>query len=501
MSSFYLWTIGCQMNYADTWRLGEELRRLGYHEAERAERADLVVLNTCVVRQNAEDKCVGRLTSLKGWKQSHPDAFLVVMGCFVGDEAALRRVYPHVDLFLRPSDYMGLVHHLCTLLPGLGQQALPELGQQAWQAAPGEAEESPPVSMHVPISHGCDHHCTYCIVRVRRGRERSRPLAEVVSEVESLVRRGVREITLLGQNVDSYGRDLGREDRAAGDRMYGRGRVLPPTDDVGGLGREDRAPTAHVGLADLLRAVHRIEGLYRIRFLTSHPADLRPEVVEAVASLPGVCPHFELPIQAGDDQMLRRMARGSAVAEYRALIARIRAGVPGCSIATDVIVGFPGETEAQYRATYRLLEELRFDAVHCAAYSERPGTPAARLEDDVPQTEKERRRREVDDLQARIVGEINAQFLGQTVEVLVEDRRKGRWGGRTMTNKLVFFEDEGHDWRGRLAQVRLSWTGPWSMIGAPVVIKSSNRRPREPQSVALTGQSSARPQTGVPEKE
>jgi tRNA-2-methylthio-N6-dimethylallyladenosine synthase len=159
------------------------------------------------------------------------------------------------------------------------------------------------------------------------------------------------------------------------------------------------------------------------------------------------------------------MARGYTVAEYRALIDRIRKRIPECSVATDVIVGFPGETEAQYQATYRLLEELRFDAVHCAAYSERPGTPAARLYDDVPQAEKERRRSAIDDLQTRIVGEINARLLGQTVEVLVEGKRKGRWGGRTTTNKLVFFEDEGRDWQGRLVPVQITWTGPWSMIG------------------------------------
>ena len=450
MESYYLWTIGCQMNFADSWRLDQELRRLGYREAPQAEQADLVVLNTCVVRQNAEDKCVGRLTSLQGWKRRHPGSLLAVMGCLVGDVEALRRAHPHVDLFLRPSDYMSLVHYLCDhdLLPALS-------------AAPAEAV---PVSMHVPISYGCDHHCTYCIVRLRRGRERSRPIAEVVAEVESLVRRGVREVTLLGQNVDSYGHDLPPSPVGARSSRPG---ATPP--DVGarssrpgaGLPRPYRPPN----LADLLHAVHAVEGLYRIRFLTSHPADLHAEVIEAVAILPRVCPHFELPIQAGDDQVLRRMGRGYTVAEYHALIAGIRERIPGCSIATDVIVGFPGETEAQYQATYRLLEELRFDAVHCAAYSVRPGTPAAQLADDVPQAEKERRRQAIDDLQARIVGEINAQFLGQRVEVLVEDKRKGRWGGRTATNKLVFFEDEGREWRGELASVRVTWTGPWSMIG------------------------------------
>jgi tRNA-2-methylthio-N6-dimethylallyladenosine synthase len=428
MNTYYLWTIGCQMNFADSWRLGEELHRLGFSQVTRPKEADLVVLNTCVVRQNAEDKCVGRLTSLQGWKRRHPDRVLAVVGCFVGDEERLRQSYPFVDLFLQPSDYMGLVHYL-------HERDLTPLGRH--RPLPPEAE--PPPSMHVPISYGCDHHCTYCIVRLRRGVERSRSLDEIIAEVRALAARGVREVTLLGQNVDSYGHDL-----------------LP----LPGFGRP---PT----LADLLYAVHEISELYRIRFLTSHPADLRPEAIEAVATMPKVCPHFELPVQAGDDQILRRMGRGYTVSEYCDLIASIRARIPGCSIATDVIVGFPGETAAQYEATYRLLERLRFDAVHVAAYSERPGTPAERLEDDVPLEEKHRRRQAIDDLQSQIVGEINARLKGQCVEVLVESEEKGRWVGRTETNKLVYFEDEraDADWRGKLVQVRIGWTGPWSMIG------------------------------------
>jgi tRNA-2-methylthio-N6-dimethylallyladenosine synthase len=426
--TFYIWTIGCQMNLADSWRLGEELKRLGMAEVARAQDADLVVLNTCVVRQHAEDKCVGRLTSLQGWTRRHPDRLLVVVGCFVGDEAALREAYPYVDLFLRPSDYMGLVHYVCD--HDLAPSAV------AGQAVP-LPEGEVPVSMHVPISYGCDHHCTYCIVRLRRGAERSRPVEEIVGEIRALVARGVREVTLLGQNVDSYGHDLA---------------PMPS---------EDGPPT----LAALLYRVHEIEGLDRIRFLTSHPADLRPALIEAVAALPRVCPHFELPVQAGDDAVLRRMGRGYTVVQYRDLIARIRERVPACSIATDVIAGFPGETEAQYKATYELLRALRFDAVHVAAYSERPGTPAAELEDNVPLDEKQRRRQAIDDLQSCIVGEINEQLVGQRVEVLVEQLKGERWQGRTPTNKLVYFEDLGRDWRGRLAQVQVTWAGPWSMIG------------------------------------
>jgi tRNA-2-methylthio-N6-dimethylallyladenosine synthase len=407
------------MNKADSRAASEKLTKLGYRSVDRALGADLVILNTCVVRQSAENRAIGYLSSLKPLKRHAPRARLVVMGCMVGDETLerLRRRFPYVDAWLRPSDLQGL-------LDVVQADALPD------QSPDRESQLARPVSLFVPVMHGCDHFCTYCIVRLRRGRERSRPIEEVVSELRQLVARGAREVTLLGQNVDSYGHDL-----------------------PGG-------PT----LAGLLRAVHEIEGLQRIRFLTSHPADLRPELVEAVAELPRVCEHFELPVQSGDNEVLRRMGRGYSVGQYRALIERIRARIPGVALATDVIVGFPGETEAQFQNTFQLLAELRFDMVHVAAYSQRPGTPAARLPDDVAPEEKERRRRTIDDLQERIVGEINKQLVGQTVGVLVERRRKGRWQGRTRTNKLVFFEDEAR-WRGKLATVRITWAGPWSLIG------------------------------------
>ena len=264
---------------------------------------------------------------------------------------------------------------------------------------------------------------------------------EIVGEVRDLARRGVKEITLLGQNVDSYGHDL-----AGVDRRQAKGRWRPD-------------------LAELLEATHEIEGLERIRFLTSHPADMTERLIETAARLPKVCEQMEVPVQSGDDTVLRRMGRGYTVAEYRELVTRIRQAMPGVGLATDVIVGFPGETEAQFQATFDLLKELSFDIVHVAAYSPRTDTPAEQLPDDVPATEKERRRRAVDQLQEEIVGQINAQLLGETVEVLVEERHKGKWRGRTRTNKLVFFEVGDRDWTGRLARVRITRTGPWSMQG------------------------------------
>jgi tRNA-2-methylthio-N6-dimethylallyladenosine synthase len=413
MNRYHIWTIGCQMNDADSRRAAEELQRLGYLPTPRAEEADVILLNTCVVRQKAEDKVYGRLSSLKPLKERRPEVTLVVMGCLVAPETRqdLERRFPYVDLWLPPSEVKGLVE----FLEGEAREPLPL---------------TYPVSAYVPVATGCDQYCTYCIVRLRRGRERSRAMEEIVEEVRCLVERGVREVTLVGQIVDSYGHDLPAQ------------------------------PT----LADLLSEVHGVEGLWRIRFLTSHPNFMNDRLIEAVASLPKVCEHIELPVQAGDDRLLKRMGRRYTVSQYRRLLAKIRARIPGVSLATDIIVGFPGEREEEFEATYRLLEEERFDVIHVAAYSPRPSTPAARLPDDVPSEVKERRRQALEELQAVIAEEINQGLLGKTLEILVEERQKGKWKGRTRTNKLVFFQDD-NDWRGKLAPVQIIWAGPWSMQG------------------------------------
>jgi tRNA-2-methylthio-N6-dimethylallyladenosine synthase len=279
---------------------------------------------------------------------------------------------------------------------------------------------------------GCSHACTFCIIPSRRGSERSRHVGEIAAEVRSLVAQGVKEVTLLGQIVDRYGKDIAD------------------------------GPS----LADLLKVLDGIEGLERIRFLTSHPNYFTEELMDAVAGLPRVMPHIEIPIQAGDDAILKAMRRGYTQADYRRKIAQIRERIPGCSIATDVIVGFPGESHAQFMETYRLLEDLRLDSAHLARYSPRPGTVSARkMTDDVPEEEKMGRFRLLEELQEKIVGEINVRYLGQAVEVLFEEQVKGRWKGRTPTNKLVFVESR-EDLRGRLVPVTVTWTGPWSMQAA-----------------------------------
>ena len=457
MRRYHIWTIGCQMNVADSARLVAELEALGYQPTSRPEEADVIVLNTCVVRQSAEDRSVGRLNSLKSLKKRKPQTVLALMGCLVGVRPAedLPQRFPHVDVFLPPSDPGPLISFLRQR--GLETRSKKQETRSKKQEARGDLHPasclllpasyiSPPVTAYVPVIYGCNHFCTYCIVPYRRGRERSRPIDEVVAEVRALVAQGVREVTLLGQIVDRYGHDCKHATRNTQHETAGS---VPD-------------------LADLLRAVHGIDGLWRIRFLTSHPLYLGDRILEAVAELPKVCEHIEVPVQAGDDEVLRRMRRGYTVAEYRSLVERIRQRIPDCAIATDVIVGFPGETEAQFQATYDLLAELKLDMVHVAAYSVRPGTLAARkMVDDVPPEEKKRRLKAVDALQERIVSEINRRLVGQTVEVLVEGKRKGKWRGRTRTNKLVFFRDEA-DWRGRLAAVRITWAGPWSMRGEVV---------------------------------
>jgi tRNA-2-methylthio-N6-dimethylallyladenosine synthase len=292
-----------------------------------------------------------------------------------------------------------------------------------------EHERGKLVAAHVPVVLGCSHACTFCIIPSRRGAERSRPAEQVLAEARALVTQGVKEITLLGQIVDRYGKDL------------------------------PEGPN----LATLLHALHQVEGLERIRFLTSHPNYFGEDIMQAVAELPRVMPHIEIPVQAGDDEVLKNMRRGYTQAGYREIVQKIRERIPGSSIATDIIVGFPGESEAQFMQTYHLLEDLRLDVAHLARYSTRPGTVAERrFTDDVAEEEKMRRFRLLEELQEKIVGEINRGYLGKKVEVLFEDKVKNRWRGRTPTNKLVFTETE-QDLRGKVVPVSVTWTGPWSM--------------------------------------
>ncbi|MBI4331576.1 MAG: MiaB/RimO family radical SAM methylthiotransferase [Chloroflexi bacterium] len=496
MASYYIWTIGCQMNKADSERVKGLFDSWGLAPAPDVQSADTIVLNSCVVRQKAENRVVSKIGSLAALKRKRPDASIIVIGCLVdGQTDELRRLYPHVDAFFKAGEYgdiaaWGVSKGLgganppvspfakggrdMTSLFARGREDLPSpfanggenpsvspfakggRGMTSLFARRGEdlpspfakRGENPPESpfekggqkgdspvAYVPVIHGCDNFCSYCIVPYRRGREKSRPAAEIISEVRGMAARGVREVTLVGQNVDSYGHDLPE-----------------PAD-----------------LAVLLQELNEIEGLYRLRFLTSHPKDMTLRLIRMIAGMDKVCRHINLPVQSGNDEILKAMRRGYTSANYRKLIEEIRRFLPDAALSTDVIVGFPGETEEQFLDTYRLLEEVRFDAVHVAAYSPRAGTLASRtLKDDVPVEVKMARLQRVEALQEKVAGEINSELAGKTVEVLVEKRAGEKWSGRTRSNKLVFFE-AGGDLVGKLVCVRIDRTSPWSLTGEPIL--------------------------------
>jgi tRNA-2-methylthio-N6-dimethylallyladenosine synthase len=422
---YYVWTVGCQMNVSDSERLESALQGVGYAPSDRPEDASFIVLNSCSVRASAEERIIGKLGDLRQLKRTQPDTRIVLWGCMVGpnNQSIFQSRLPMVDHFVSPS----AVDEVVALAPhSLYQLDEPALPVASWA--------HPPVSVHVPIQYGCNMSCAFCVIPLRRGKERSRPLEEIVDEVRRIVARGAKEITLLGQIVDSWGHDL--------------------------PGRPE--------LADLLRAVHEVPGLVRLRFLTSHPAWMTDKLVATVAALPRCQHEINLPVQAGHDDILKLMRRGYTVARYRELIGKIRAAMPDIALTTDVIVGHPGEKREHFEATLALAEEVGFDKIHIAAYSARPGTRAFDMEQDaamaVAEAEKQARRVELEQLQERIATQRNARLLGREVEVLVEGEHKGKWRGRTPGNKLVFFADP-RDWAGKLARVSIAQTGPWSLQG------------------------------------
>ena len=437
--TYNLWTIGCQMNEADSRHLGSQLEALGYTSQEKPAGADIVVLNTCVVRQQAEDKAVGRLHHVQYLKKKEPDMIIGLMGCMVGmkESGRLKGEYPFVDVFMPPSDTEPLLDYLAEQ-GAHAEEKLIETQKKAIQNAIQDEEHILPalrrgksVLANVPIVLGCSHACTFCIIPYRRGAERSLPKEEILREIQKLTDQGVREVMLLGQIVDRYGEDF----------------------------EED------YDLADLLHDVSKNENLLRIRFLTGHPNYWTPRMTEAVRDLPKVMPHIELPVQAGNNKVLEDMARGYTREDYIRVVKEIRDITPDVTINTDIIVGFPGETEEEFMDSYTLLEELRLDKIHLSKYSMRPKTIATRkMEDNVTDEEKEDRRIRIDALNDKILAEKNEKFNGATVEVLVEGKLKTRWKGRTPCNRLVFFEDPRH-LTGALIDIDIKWAGPYSLIG------------------------------------
>jgi tRNA-2-methylthio-N6-dimethylallyladenosine synthase len=417
---YHIWTEGCQMNVADSQKLAAGLDRFGWQASDTPEGSDLVVLNTCVVRDSAEHRAISHLGRLNAMKRSKGEEFqIVVMGCMVGPkDDELRKRFPYVDHFARPQAFEGIFETI-----GVTDDS----GGEFWPSTFGEPTGP---TAYVPIIHGCDKFCTYCIVPYRRGREASRPMQEIVEEVAHLVHKGVREVTLLGQTVEAYGHDLAEKP----------------------------------DLGDLMEKLSDLPNLARIRFLTSYPKDMTPKIIEAVRDLPKVCEFFNIPVQAGSDALLARMRRGYTIGEYREKVDLIRELMPRASITTDLIVGFCGETEAEFQESYDIIRDLRFDKVHVAAYSPRPGTVAHRkLEDDVPAEVKKARLQRIEALEAEVSAELNRAYEGTDQEVLVEGRHDGRWNGRTRSNKLVHFAGEAQV--GDVVTVRIERSTAWSLQG------------------------------------
>ena len=510
---FFMWTLGCQMNMSDSEEMAGQLLAAGCARAPSMGEADLIVINTCAVREHAEAKVIGRQGMLADMKRARPGMRVVLTGCGVreSERAGLARRFRAVDMFLRPDEEpelalrLGLVSAQApvglqtvstaatTILSGRPVSAADRLAaSRASALAEGRVARSSTTSAWLPIVYGCDKTCTYCIVPFSRGPERSRPFDDIVAEAREIAAAGYAELTLLGQNVNSYGHDLPAEERFAHidtERSAGRQLDLRSRPD----------------LAELLHAIDGIRGsdgrpaIPRLRFITSHPWDLSDRLIDAMARCESVAEHLHLPIQSGDDAMLQRMGRQYTVAHYKERLARIRAAVPEIAVSTDVIVGFCGETDEQFRATLAALEEIRYDIVFAAAYSPRPGTPALRMVDDVPPEVKRRRLNELLAVQEKIGLECNRTWLGRDVEVLVERVMPRRHGavaddpngaaeadagipnlagtagegsvalaGRTRHNKLVHLAGDPA-LIGHTVNVRVEHAGPFALRGRVVL--------------------------------
>ena len=434
LRTFYLQTYGCQMNQYDSELISWMLAKRHYAPTDDPTQADVAVFNTCCVRDNADQKVYGSVGHFKNYKESNPGQVLAVAGCLAqkdGEEFISR--FPQVDIVVG-------THNLADL-PELVERV--QLGE-----GPFVKVEKKGTHFHLPaspstaykgmvtISMGCDQWCTFCIVPYVRGQLRSRPLPQVVSEVKRLAWEGHREIQLLGQNVNDYGRDL--------------------EDDV--------------DFADLLSALDGIKGLDRIRFTSPHPHYYTQKVIDAMAAGSAVCEHLHLPLQSGDDEILKRMRRMYTQAEFLDLVARMRQAIPNLSITTDIIVGYPGETEEQFQQTLKVVREARFSSAFTFAYSPRPGTPGALFKDQVPEEEKMDRLYRLIEIQNNLSYEENQSLLGQTFEVLIEGRSKkfaDRSSGRTRCHRLVHFPvDPSVDLEGRLGRVKLEKGFTWGFVGS-----------------------------------
>lgn len=443
--AYSILTYGCQMNENDSEILAGILVGLGYRETESFEEADIILINTCSIRETAVRKILGRLSELKTYKERNPDLLLGVCGCLPehhGELEKIRQRAPFLDLIFGTHS----LHQLPELIDRARESAetivqTGETGEIVPEGLP--RVRSAALKAWVTITYGCDNFCSYCVVPYTRGRERSRRSEDILEEIARLTREGLRDITLLGQNVNSYGRDL--------------------------LGPET--------FAGLLARADRIDGVGRLRFMTSHPKDLSLDLVEAMAAGTNICEHIHLPVQSGSNAVLEMMRRGYTREKYLAMVDLIRSRLPGCSLTTDIIVGFPGESEDDFQQTIDLIEKARFDSAFTFLYSPRTGTPAATMPEQVPTGLKKERLSRLMEVQNRISLEINRSLTDRTFEVLVEGKTKKNpefLQGRTRTNKLVVVPGN-QSMVGRFLPVRITRAQTWNLFGEALMASEANR--------------------------
>lgn len=435
--TYYIFNYGCQMNASDTEHYAGQLEELGYMPADDFHTADVIIVNTCCVRESAEKKIAGKIGELKNVKTKNPEVVICVAGCMAQkDGEKLLKKHPQVDLLLGTAYVNDFKNILTDYLADRKGALYTDLAIHQSEFE-GKMVRQSPFSAWIPIMYGCNNFCTYCIVPYVRGRERSRAIENIVAEIEQAVKEGYKEFTLLGQNVNSYGKDFGEKD----------------------------------AFAKLLRRVNAIEGVERVRYMTSHPRDMDEEVIKAVAECEHVCENFHVPFQAGSDEILRQMNRGYTREKYLELIKMIRSYIPDAAITTDIIVGFPGESEQDFEDTLALVQEVGFDAAFTFIYSKRSGTPAAKMEGQVPLDVKKDRLNRLMEVQNLSSLHRNEEMLGKIVEVLAEgpSRNPAVWTGRTRTNKLVLWPVEGKVYQpGDKVMVKVDTAQTWLVKGKAV---------------------------------
>ena len=444
---YHITTFGCQMNKADSERMAGVLEDMGFEWSEDPNNADVILYNTCTIRDNAEQKVYSYLGRQAKRKHEQPDLTLIVAGCVAQQEgeALLRRV-PELDLVMGPQHANRLKDLLESVFEG--NQVVATESVHIIEDITQPRRDSK-VTAWVNVIYGCNERCTYCVVPNVRGVEQSRTPSAIRAEMEELGRQGYKEVTLLGQNIDAYGRDL------PGTTAEGR----------------------HLhNFTDLLYYVHDVPGIERLRFATSHPRYFTERLIKACAELPKVCKHFHIPFQSGDNELLKAMARGYTHEKYRRIIDTIRQYMPDASISADAIVGFPGETEAQFENTLKLVEDIGFDMLNTAAYSPRPGTPAALWDTQLNEEIKSDRLQRLNHLVNLKVAERSQRYFGRIESVLVEDQNpkdQTQVMGRTGGNRLTFFRGDIKELKGQLVKVKITEVRPFSLTGEPVEVRQA----------------------------